>query len=235
MFDTSSVTTDAAPRREARWAVRAGNAAFVWGLLFAVAHVYWACGGTALVEAGQAREARAHLERDPWGYVISWMILSLLFVFMGSFPLALVWPEGRRVSRRRVQAGAIVLGYAGMASLAIHGAVTREPGLIVVGGGAGVLGGLVAVARPRSQPVARWMVLVVTWVMGVAMLVYGGAYVTAAMGERGSERFVIYLVTGGASWLSGGVLFVAAAWQVGRRVNGTGPHGHPRSPVLSRC
>lgn len=61
------------------------------------------------------------------------------------------------------------------------------------------------------------MVLVATWVMGVAMTIYECAYVIVAMGERGTELFLVYLVTGGASWLSGGVLFVATAWMAGRQ------------------
>ncbi len=49
------------------------------------------------------------------------------------------------------------------------------------------------------------------------MSLYGCSYVVAAVGAIDSELFLVYLVTGGVSWLGGGALFVATAWLANRR------------------
>lgn len=160
---------------------------------------------------------------DPWAYVFGWVILSLLFICEGLFPLALVWPGGRRVGRRGMRLGAIFLGYLGAAMLVVYGLGVQDTGLVALGCGVGALGMVVALVRPRNQPVSRWMVLVATWVLGLAMIVYGCGYVVAAVGEAGSELFFVYLFTGGLTWTTGGILFVATAWLSGRSRHLTQP------------
>lgn len=195
--------------REDRRAAWAGVAAFAWAVLFAAAHVYWAVGGAALLSAAMVDDGRAQWERDPWGYAVSWTILTLLLVGAGLFPLALVWPE-RWVGRRGMERLAVAAGYSGMAWLIGRGVATGEPALAVLGGGGAALGGAVALVRPRGERVSRWLVLVATWGLGAAMMLDGGAYLLA------------YVVAGGVSWSLGGALFVATAWRSrrgGRRHN----------------
>ncbi len=122
-----------------------------------------------------------------------------------------MWTGEGWIGRRAVQIGAVSLGYVGMALLALFGLAMQDIGLVVFGCGACVLSVVVALVRPRGEPVAAWTVLVATWALGVAMSTYGYGYVVAAVSEVGSEFFLVYLITGGASWLSGGVLFVATA------------------------
>lgn len=164
----------------------------------------------------QLQDARSQFVHDRWSYVFGWAVLGLLFVCEGLFPLALVWPGGRRVGRRGMRLGAIVLGYSGAAMLVAYGLFAPDTGLVVLGCGVGALGLIVALVRPRHQPVSQWMVLVATWVLGVAMIVYGCGYVVAALGETGSELFLVYLLTGGLTWTTGGILFVATAWSSSR-------------------
>ena len=200
-----------------RWVTRVGYAAFAWGLLFANAHAYWAFGGTALLGGAQIQDAKVQLAHDPRAYVFGWTILSLLFICEGLFPLALVWPEDHRIGQRGMRLGAICLGCAGMATLVVYGLGVQETGLIVLGCVVCAVGVTVALTRPGTQPVSRWMVLVATWVLGVAMIVYGFGYVVAAIGKTGSDLFLVYLLTGGLNWATGGVLFVATAWLANRR------------------
>lgn len=182
-----------------RWTTRVGYAAFAWGLLFALAHAYWAFGGTSLLGEGQFQDARSQFAHDPWAC--------------------------RRVGRRGMRLGAIVLGYSGAAMLVVYGLGVQDTGLVVLGCGVGALGVVVALVRPRDQAVSRSMVLVATWVLGVAMIVYGCGYVVAAVGEAGSELFFVYLFTGGLAWTTGGILFVATAWLSGRSRHLTQPAG----------
>jgi hypothetical protein len=159
---------------------------------------------------------RSLFTRDPWSYVFGWAILSLLFVFAGLFPLALVWTDGRRIGRRAMQLGTITLGYAGTVLLALFCLTTQDIGLVVFGCAMCVLGLIFAIVRPRGRPIAGWTVLVAIWGLGLAMSVYGCGYVAAAVGAIDSELFLDYLLTGGVSWLGGGALFVATAWLANR-------------------
>lgn len=213
----ASMSSEAAARKGERRASWVGYGAFAWALLFAAAHVYWAFGGNVLLEENRGQPAAILFAQNPWSYVAGWTILSLLFVFAGLFPLALVWAGGAGIGRSSAQTGVVSLGYAGMILLTLLGMATQEIGLVVFGCGVCALGVVVALIRPRGAPVAGWTVLTATWALGLAMTVYGCGYVVAALGAVGSENFVVYLVTGGASWLSGGILFTATASLAGRK------------------
>jgi len=204
MAEGCVAATRAARRRPPPWATRTGHAAFAWALLFAAAHVYWAFGGSVLLVEVPDPSPGVLFARDPWSYTIGWALLSLLFVFAGLFPLALVWPDGGRIGWGAVQTGVVSLGYAGMVLLTLFGLATQKIGLAVFGSGVCVLGGIVTLVRPHGARAAAWTVLAATWGLGVAMSVYGCGYLLAAIGEVNSQLFIVYLITGGASWLVGG-------------------------------
>jgi hypothetical protein len=103
-----------------------------------------------------------------------------------------------------------------MVLLALFGLVTQDIGLVVFGCAVCVLGVVFVNVRPRVRPITGWTVLVATWALGLAMSVYGCGYVVAAVGAIGSELFLVYLITGGVSWLGGGALFVATVWLASR-------------------
>lgn len=194
----------------------AGPALMVIGILhmvlFAAAHAYWAFGGTALLSAAMGKDSREQWDRDPRGYAVSWAILTLLLVCAGLFPAALAW-RGGRVDQRRMERLAVASGYAGMVSLIGLGLATGEPGLSVVGGGGAALGGVFALVRPRGERVSRWLVLVATWGLGGAMIVYGCAYLgVVAFSTVERDNLLAYLVAGGMNWSLGGILFVTTAW-----------------------
>lgn len=106
-----------------------------------------------------------------------------------------------------------------MVLLALFGLVTQDIGLVVFGCAVCVLGVVFVNVRPRVRPITGWTVLVATWALGLAMSVYGCGYVVAAVGAIGSELFLVYLITGGVSWLGGGALFVGLrpGWQAAVR------------------
>jgi hypothetical protein len=217
MVEGSGGVLGLAPDVRRRWPVRAAYAACIWALVFAAAHVYWASGGTVLLGEAADPSPAILFARDPWSYAIGWAILSVLFVFAGLFPLALVWTSGIRISRSVMQTGVVSLAYAGMIVLTLFGLTAQASGLVLLGIGVCALGLVFANVRPRGQPIAGWTVLVATWGLGLAMSVYGCGYVVAAVGEIDSELFLVYLVTGGVSWLGGDALFVATARLANRR------------------
>jgi hypothetical protein len=132
--------------------------------------------------------------------------LSLLFVFAGLFPLALVWTGEKRISRSVMQAGVVSLAYSGMVLLALFGLAAQASGLVLLCIGVCALGLVFANVRPRGRAIAGWTVLIAHWGLGLAMNVYGCGYVVAAVGATDSELFFVYLNTGGVSWLGGGAL-----------------------------
>jgi hypothetical protein len=220
MVEGSGDVLGMAPDVRRRWPERgtcAACAACIWALVFVAAHIYWASGGTVLLGEAADPSPAILFARDPWSYAIGWAILSLLFVLAGLFPLSLGWSGKRRISRSVMQTGVVSLAYAGMVLLVLFGLAAQEFGLVLLGVGVCVLGLVFTIVRPRDRPFAAWTVLIVTWGLGVAMTFYGCVYLVAAIGEMHPELFLVYLISGGVNWFSGGALFVATAWLATRR------------------
>ncbi len=75
-----------------------------------------------------------------------------------------------------------------------------------------VLGVGVALVRPHSQSLERWLVLVATWIFGAGMTIYGCIWIVAALLNLHSAYFLQGLVQGGMNWTIEGILFVTVAW-----------------------
>jgi hypothetical protein len=96
------------------------------GLLFAVPSVYWALGGTWLLDTlGGAIEERARA-RDGTLIVVTW-VTAILKVIGGLLPLAMVQPWGRRFPRKLMRFAAWIAA----GGLVLYGAVqTLAVGLV---------------------------------------------------------------------------------------------------------
>lgn len=193
-----------------RWATWIGYAACAWGMYFAAAHVYWACGGSLGLPADQVQTAGELFVKDPWNFVISWGLLSIEFAIVALFPLALIW-QGKRISQHRAQVITIVSGYIGMILFAVYSFATRDIVMGLVCCGICLLGVLVGRLRPRAQSAMRWIVSVATWLFGLGMAIYGCAYIVMALLHPDAPYFLTYIFVGGVNWLGEGALFVATA------------------------
>jgi uncharacterized membrane protein len=196
-----------------RWTRGMGYAACAWGLLFTLEHVYWICGGRWLLGKTIAQSLESLYAYNPWSYVFFTGLIIALFAILALFPLALTWQE-KHVSQRNMQWIAIIFGYMGMILMAAYCFAIQEilQGLICLG--VCILGIGVAFVRPRGQSAVRWQVVVVTWIFGSGMTIYGCTYIVIALLNIHSALFMHYLVAGGMNWTIEGVLFVTVAWLV---------------------
>lgn len=112
----------------------------------------------------------------------------------------------------------LILAYIGMIGFTIYELVlAQEPGVALFGAGVCLVGALVALMRPENQSRASWMVLIATWVVGVGMALYGGAYVYLAFFQPTFEKRLGYFLLGGVNFTVEGILFVATAWMTSLR------------------
>jgi hypothetical protein len=73
------------------------------------------------------------------------------------------------------------------------------------------LGVGVALVRPRTQSVERWLVLVATWIFGAGMTIYGCWWIVTAVLNMHAASFLQGLLQGGMNWTIEGILFVTVA------------------------
>jgi hypothetical protein len=194
-----------------RWTRRMGYAACAWALLFTLEHVYWLCGGSWLLSQANAPNVESLFAQNPWSYVAGSGLLIALFAILALFPLALTW-QGKHISQRSLQWIAVILGYMGLILMAAYSFATQASLLGLASLGIVVLGVGVAFVRPHSQSVARWLVVVATWIVGAGMTIYGCIYIVTALLNIHAEYFLQYLVAGGMNWTIEGMLFVTVAW-----------------------
>ncbi|WP_370080245.1 DUF3995 domain-containing protein [Streptacidiphilus sp. MAP12-16] len=137
--------------------MRAGYAACVWGLVFALISFYWGCGGTLgldTVGGTIEQQARAH---EVGILVVVW-IVGLLKVVGAALALALVRPQ-------RVRPPARLLVFAGgfaAALLTLYGAYG-------VTGGALVAAGVIKPTTPVAWKPLWWHL----WVWDMSFLLWG--------------------------------------------------------------
>ncbi len=194
-----------------RWTRAMGYVAFAWGLFFTLEHVYWLCGGSWLQSQADIRSASSAFAQNPWSYVIQSVLLSALFAILALFPLALTW-QGKPSTQRHVQWFAVISGYTGLILMAAYSFATQAIVLGLASHGICVLGVGVALVRPRSQSVERWLVLVATWIFGADMIIYGCVWLATFLLNMHAADFLQSLVQGGMNWTIEGILFVTVAW-----------------------
>ncbi len=194
-----------------RWTRIMGYAACAWGLFFTLEHVYWVCGGSWLQSEVNAQSSASQLAHLSWSYVAGSVLLIALFAILALFPLALSW-QGKPSTQRHMQWLAVILGYIGMILMAAYSFATQQSVLGLVSLGICVLGVGVALARPRSHNVERWLVLVATWIFGAGMIIYGCVWLAMSLLNMHAADFLQGLVQGGMNWTIEGILFVAVAW-----------------------
>ena len=194
-----------------RWTRGMGYAACAWALFFTLEHVYWLCGGSWLQSEADMRSASSAFTQNPWSYVIQSVLLSALFAILALFPLALSW-QGKHIKQRTVQWLAVILGYTGLFLMAAYSFATQAIVLGLASLGICVLGVGVALVRPHSQSVERWLVLVATWIFGAGMTIYGCIWIVTALFNSHSANFLQGLLQGGMNWTIEGILFVTVAW-----------------------
>lgn len=212
------ILSDSAASSRTRWTGWIGYTACAWALLFALEHVYWACGGSLFLNDADARDNRSLFVHDPRAYVFSWALLSSLFAILALFPLGLIWSK-QRISRWHMPAIAILAGYLGLVLMATYSFATEDKQTGWACLGVCALGIPIALVRPRGLSVARWMALVATWIFGGGMVIYGCCYIVVALANVHAASFVAYLFAGGMNWLVEGLLFLATAWLMSRRGN----------------
>jgi hypothetical protein len=194
-----------------RWTRGMGYAACAWALFFTLEHVYWLCGGSWLQSEADMRSASSAFAQNPWSYVIQSVLLSALFAILALFPLALTW-QGKHLKQRTVQWMAVILGYTGLILMGAYSFATQAIVLGLACLGICVLGVGVALVRPRTQSVERWLVLVATWIFGAGMTIYGCWWIVTAVLNSHAADFLQGLLQGGMNWTIEGILFVTVAW-----------------------
>jgi hypothetical protein len=126
---TKTVTT--AGTRKGTWA---GYTAFVVGLLYTLVSLYWAIGGTALLDTLGGRLEEMARAREPGLIAVVWV--TVLLKLAGSvLGLALVQPWGRRLPRWMLRTAAwaatIILvlygGYLVVGQLAVEAGLLDAP------------------------------------------------------------------------------------------------------------
>jgi hypothetical protein len=192
-----------------RWTRRMGYAACAWALFFTLEQVYWIFGGSWLLNWGVSVESL--FAQNPWGYVFESVLLISLFAILALFPLALTW-QGKQSTQRHLQWIAVISGYIGMILMAAYSFATQQTLYGLASLGICVLGVGVALVRPHSQSVERWLVLVATWIFGAGMTIYGCVWIVIALLNIHSAYFLQNLVGGGMNWTIEGILFVTVAW-----------------------
>lgn len=207
----TQISSPSLPRRT----VWTGYVACAWALLFALEHIYWACGGSLFVGEADVRENMSQFAHNPWRYVLSWALLSGLFAILALFPLALVWP-GQWLSRRSARIIAVTTGYVGIILMATYSFATGDNQTGLASLGISALGLAVALVRPRGQSIAHWMTLVAAWIFGAGMTIYGCCYTIFALSNIHAASFMAYLCAGGINWFVEGALFLAIAWLISR-------------------
>ncbi|GHO46558.1 hypothetical protein [Ktedonospora formicarum] len=192
-----------------QWGRWSGYAACAWALLFAAAHVYWACGGNIGLAPETSQEASVQFSANPWLYVVGWGLNIALFVIEALFPLTLVWSG-------KSQWVALIAGYVGMILFAMDSLLfAHEISGCLLALGVCALGIIVGLLRPRNQSVSRWMVLFATWAFGIGMSLYGCGYCSIPLWHLfGASSFLQapYALLYGSIWLTGGILFQVSAW-----------------------
>ncbi|HMH89805.1 MAG TPA: DUF3995 domain-containing protein [Streptosporangiaceae bacterium] len=144
--------------------MRAGYAAFAWGLIFALISFYWGCGGTlGLNTIGGTIEKLAR-EHDAGIYVAVW-VTGLLKLAGAVLALALVRPWGRRRSRLLVT----LLGWAAAVLLTLYG------GILVIADALAATGAI----KPKT-PIAWTPLLWHLWVWDMSFLIWGLLFAAAA-------------------------------------------------------
>ncbi len=189
--------------------LRTGYAACAWGLWFAAVH-FWLFFGP-----GSFR-VQVQFAHSTWVYAFASILSVLMFTAAALLPLALVWPF-RWTSQRRVQHVTVILSYAALIGFIVYElVVAQELGVVLVGASVCIVGVVVAFIRPRTETAAHRMVLTATWVVGIGMTLYGGAYVYLAFSQSTFERGLGYFLLGGVNFALEGILFVATAWMSSR-------------------
>ena len=140
-------------------------------------------------------------------------MLNALFAILALFPLALTW-QGKQSIRRHLQWLAVISGYIGMILMAAYSFATQQTLYGLTSLGICVLGIGVALVRPHSQSVERWLALVATWIFGAGITIYGCIWIYTALLNIHSAYFLQNLVAGGMNWTIEGILFVTVAWLV---------------------
>lgn len=210
MIKITKNRTGTSSHQASRWVLWVGYVSCAWGMWFAALHA-------SLFFQGGSFAGQSQFAHNPWVYGLSSALSVLLFTSAALFPLALVWPF-RWMSQPRMQIITLILAYIGMIGFTIYEHVlAQEPGVALAGAGVCVLGVVVALVRPRSQNVAHWMVLIATWIIGVGMALYGGAYVSIAFFQPTFEKGLGYFLLGGVNFTVEGILFVATAWLTSQR------------------
>jgi hypothetical protein len=208
------VTTNRAPDSSppaSSWTLRVGYAACAWGLWFAAVH-FWLFFGP-----GSFR-VQVQFAHSTWVYAFASILSVLMFTAAALLPLALVWPF-RWTSQRRVQQVTVILSYAALIGFIVYElVVAQELGVALSGATVCIVGGAVALTRPRHETIAHRMVLTATWAVGIGMTLYGGAYIYFAFLQPTFERGLGYFLLGGVNFTLEGILFVATAWMSSRGV-----------------
>jgi hypothetical protein len=194
-----------------RWTRGIGYAACAWALFFTLEHVYWLCGGSWLQSEANMRSASSAFAQNPWSYVIQSVLLSALFAILALFPLALIW-QGKHIKQRTMQWMAVILGYTGLILMAAYSFAIQAIVLGLASLGICALGVGVALVRPHSQRVERWLVLIATWIFGAGMTIYGCIWIVTALFNSQSADFLQGLLQGGMNWTIEGILFMTVAW-----------------------
>jgi hypothetical protein len=193
-----------------RWTRGMGYAACAWALFFTLEHVYWLCGGSWLQSEANIRSASSAFAQNPWSYVIQSVLLIALFAILALFPLALSW-QGKPSTQRHLQWVAVILGYTGLILMAAYSFATQAIVLGLASLGICVLGVGVALVRPHSQSVERWLVLIATWIFGAGMTLYGCVWIVTVLLNMHAADFLQGLLQGGMNWTIEGILFVTVA------------------------
>lgn len=160
---TATGLEQAAPTR-GRWAVRAGWAAFGWGLIFGAISIYWGCGGTLGLNTIGGSIERLAREHNTGIFVAVW-VTGLAKLVGATLALALVRPWGDRLPRRPV----VILSWVATVVITLYGAITV----------AGDALGVAHVIHPK-HPVARTPLLWHLWVWDMSFLVWGLLFGCAA-------------------------------------------------------
>jgi len=153
----------AAPTR-GRWAVRAGWAAFAWGVAFGLISLYWGCGGTLGLNTIGGSIERLAREHNTGIFVAVW-VTGLAKLVGATLALALVRPWGQRLPRRPV----VILSWVATAVITLYGVVT-------------VAGDALAAAHvihPKN-PIAWTPLLWHLWVWDMSFLIWGLLFGAAA-------------------------------------------------------
>jgi hypothetical protein len=166
---------------------------------------------------GERRATELLPEHSGATRLVAYMAAAWAFVFAA---MSFYWAAGGT-------AGASTLG-----ETITRAGREREPLFVAILWGTGALKaiagvGPLALARPWGGRIPRWISLVATWSAGVLFALYGGANLavrglmaagaieTPASMHSTAARW--HLLLWDPWWLLGGVLFIVAAWQAGRR------------------